>query len=118
MKKLITISVLALSFSSFGAELKGRIGGVDCSISGNGTVTRTQTFGKDQKVSFTETKTITMKNLDSLIPKVLEVSREGTPSAMDEFAFALVHEGKSYLLNINDSTESMFLVRMIGQVCR
>lgn len=116
MKSIITVFALALSASSFATELRGRILDIDCVISAKGVATRTQSIGKE--VSFTETKSITLNNIEAIIPKVVQVSREGVPGANEEYAYSIKHDGRTYILNYDDSKESMFLVKLIGRVCR
>lgn len=118
MKKMTILAVLALSTQAFATEFKAHISDTDCTISSKGVVTRTQTFGRDVKASFTETKTITLSNIDALLPKILEISPERAPNPEEEYTYSMTHEGKTYTLSANDSKESMTLVRIITNSCR
>ena len=57
-------------------------------------------------------------NAEALIMKAMETSTQTPAGADDEYAYSMIHEGKTYSLNVNDSKESMFLVRMITKSCR
>lgn len=118
MKFLVTLTALTLSVSAFATEFKAQIMDIDCTITSEGKVTRTQTFGKEAKASFTEVKMISFKNLEALLPKVMEVSSQLPAQNEDGFAYTMIHEGKTYTLDTRDSKESMFLVRMITKSCR
>lgn len=118
MKKLIFLAVLAISTSAMATEFKAHIEDVDCSINAEGVVTRTQTFGKEKKAAYTETKKVSFSNLDTFISKALEVSSTQVPSADEAYVFSMIHNGQTYRLNMDDSTESLFLVRIISRVCR
>jgi len=116
MKNLFITVCLVLSVSAFATDFTAKMEDVSCTIK-NGIVTRTQTFGKDALGSITETKSVKM-NADALIMKAMETSTQVPAGADDDYVYSMIHEGKTYTLNVNDSKESMFLVRMITKSCR
>lgn len=112
----LTIAFIAAPLFA-GTEFNARIDNTDCKIS-NGVVSRTQTFGKDTKASFTETKAVSMNGVDSFIKLATETASQLPTN--DEFgiSYSMNHEGKTYFLNVNDSKETMYLIRMITKICR
>jgi type 1 fimbria pilin len=116
MKFASALIVLTLSTGALATEFYANIDHTSCSIV-NGTATWTTTFGKEFIGSFTQSKTVTMEGLAPFIEKASLVSSQ-TPSADREFSYSMKHEGKTYTLNAEDSTESMALVRMITKICR
>ena len=112
----IAIALLALSTSAFATDFYAKMDDVDCKIE-NGVVTRKATFGKDFIGSYTETKTVKVEGLTPFIERAMLTSSQTTGSHPD-FAYSMKHEGKTYLLNVDDSRESQSLVRMISRICR
>ena len=117
MKFFALTIALMTSFSGFAAEFSARIDNIDCKIA-NGTVTRTQTFGKDIKASFTEKKMVSMDGIESLIKLASETASQIPASEDSQFSYSMTHEGKTYFLDVNDSKETMYLIRMITKICR
>lgn len=116
MKNLFITICLVSSVSAFATDFTAKMEDVNCTIK-NGVVTRTQTFGKEALGSITETKTVKM-NAESLIMKAMETSTQTPAGADEDYVYSMNHEGKTYTLNVNDSKESMFLIRMITKSCR
>ncbi len=116
MKFIAFTIALMTSVTVFAADFSARIDNIDCKIS-NGTVSRTQTFGKDTKASFTETKTVTLNGAEALIKLASETASQ-IPASEAEFSYSMTHEGKTYYLDVNDSKETMYLIRMITKLCR
>lgn len=113
---LVTISLMA-SMSSFAAtEFSGKMLNVTCKITGT-QVTRTQTFGKEKKSSFTEKKSISLENFD-FVAKAAAESSTGNPSYDPDFTYAVTYEGKTYPVNADDSKESLTIVQVINKLCR
>lgn len=116
MKNLFIVLGIASTLSAYATEFSAKMDDVNCTIKNN-IVTRTQTFGKDASASITEMKEVKF-SADSLIMKAMEASTQVPAGTDDEFAFSMVHEGKSYSLNTSDSKETMALIRMITKSCR
>lgn len=110
------LALLALSTSAFATDFYAKIDDVDCKIE-KGIVTRKASFGKDAIGSYTETKTVKMEGLAPFIERAMLTSTQ-TPGSMPEYAYSMKHEGKSYILNVDDSRESQSLIRMISRICR
>lgn len=117
MKKLIVVLGLVSSMSAMATEFSAKMVNVNCTIKNN-VVTRTETFGKEKKASLTEKKEVSLKGMDSLILKAVEMSSQVPAGAMDEYAYSMNHEGKTYTLDTSDSPETMSLIRMITKMCR
>lgn len=113
MKTFILISTLLVSASSFATDFSVKIEDVSCKISKD-QVTKTVKVGP---ASFTEKKTVSISGLDSLVTKVATVASELPANPKDEYIFEMTHEGKTYTLNMDDSKESMTLVRLLSKLC-
>lgn len=113
MKTFILISALLASASSFATDFSVKIEDIRCTIS-NDQVTRVEKVGP---ASFTEKKTVSITGIDSLVKKVATVSSELPANSKDEYIFEMTHEGKTYTLNMDDSKESMILVRFLSKIC-
>lgn len=105
---------LSLSFSSFAADFVLKIDDVNCTIS-KGVVTRTQKVGV---ASFVEKKNVTMNGIDELVAKAAEVSSQLPVNPAEEYVHQMIVDGKTYTLNLNDSKESMTLIRLTSRICR
>ncbi len=116
MKFALLFAVLAFSASSFATTFTAQIDDIACKID-NGNVTRTVTFGKDVKASFTETKTVKLEGIAPFVQKVVETA-SNVAEADTEFVFTMNHEGKNYILNTRESMEGLHLIRMISRICR
>lgn len=108
---------LVIGMSAFATEFNAKIDDVQCRIVNN-TVTRTQTFGKDVTASFTETKKVSISGMEELAYRVAATSTQTPTSEDGSFRYTMSVDGKPYHLNVNDSKESMILVRMITKLCR
>lgn len=117
MKFAFAVVAIAFTSSVFAADFHAVIDDVECSIV-NGKVTRTSSFGKDFIGSFKETKTVELAGLAPFIRKATEVSSQIPSSADADYAYTMIHDGKSYTLSTRDSIESSMLVRMITRICR
>jgi len=117
MKFIVLALVATFSISAFATELSAKIDRTFCTIN-NGKIVRTQFMNKTRTVSFTENKTVSINGLENLLPKVLETAAV-TPADMEQdYVFTMTHEGKTYLLNTEDSPETQVLIRLIAQSCR
>lgn len=108
--------LLALSSSAFAADFYAKIDSVDCKIE-KGIVTRKASFGKDFIGSYSEMKLVKLEGLAPFIARAALTSSQ-VPGTDSEYSYSMKHEGKMYTLNVNDSLESMSLVRMITRICR
>lgn len=115
--KFIALTIALMASSAFATEFSARIDNIDCKIS-NGVVSRTQSFGKDMKASFTETKTVSMKGTEAFIRLATETASQLPASENSDFSYTMSHEGKTYYLDVDDSKETMYLIRMITKICR
>lgn len=114
MKTLIALTAIMFSFSSFAADFIIKIEDVTCTIS-KGVVTRTQKVGV---ASFTEKKNVSIAGIDELIVKATEVSSQLPANQEENFIHQMIVNGKTYTLNLNDSKESMTLIRLTSRICR
>ena len=117
MKAMIVALISVFSLSAFAAEFSAKLDRVYCTIANNKLI-RTQYMNKDQTLSFVETKTIQINGLDSMLPKVLETAVEAPADRSGDYVFTMKHEGKEYLLDVDASDETRFVIRMISQSCR
>lgn len=113
MKTFILVSALLASFSSFATDFSVKMDNTHCSIS-KGQVTKTHKIGV---ASITEKKTVSVTGMETLIQKAAEVSSELPANPQDEFIFQMNHEGKTYTLKMEDSKESLNLVRLLAKIC-
>jgi hypothetical protein len=116
MKFLLALTVFALTSSAFAFDFTAKFEEFDCKIV-NGQVTQTITYGKQNKVSSTETKTVTLEGLAPVVEKAI-AQTSGRPSRSWMYEFTVTHEGQTYLLNPEDSTESMLLIKLLQNICR
>lgn len=116
MKYALVLSLLAFASSAFALEFTAKIDDINCKIE-NGIVTRTMSFGKETKASFTETKAVKLEGLAPFVQKVVETA-SNVAEANSEFVFTMTVDGKTYLLNTRESTEGLYLIRMISRICR
>jgi hypothetical protein len=116
MKFVFAIAAIAMSASVFATDFTAKFEEVDCKIS-NGNVTRTMTFGKDNKVSATETSTVSFEGLTPVIEKAV-AQTSGRPSRSWMYSFSVTHEGQTHLLNPEDSNEALLLIKLLQRVCR
>jgi hypothetical protein len=117
MKFVVMALVAAFSVSAMATELNAKMGRVYCTINGSKLV-RTQYINKTSTVSFTETKTVEIKGIESLLPKVLETAAPAPLERTEEYVYTMTHEGRSYLLDTSASPETQVLVRLITSSCR
>lgn len=114
LKLTILASLLTLSSVSMAAvELKAQIDSDTCTIK-NGKVTKTTTLSKGE-VSFTVEKAVKFDGLEALARRVSETSRN---TGSEYFSHELTLDGKTYLLNADDSKDSMILVSIISRLCK
>ena len=57
-----------------------------------------------------------MDGLAPFVEKAIATARDAHSS--EEFSFSMKHEGKTYILNVDDSRESQSLIQMISRICR
>jgi hypothetical protein len=115
MKFASIVVLLALSASAMATEFYAKIDNTECSII-NGVVTSKTSFGKEFTGSFTQTKNVSIEGLTPFIDRAIVTATQTTSDS--GLLFTMKHEGKTYVLNAEDSMESMSLVRMITKVCR
>lgn len=114
MKTFITIAVLSLSLSSFAAiELRSQVNTESCTIKGD-KVTKTTSL-MNGELKFTTTETVKIEGLEAIARRVIATN---TGTANEYFTHELILDGQSYILNTNDSKESMMLVNMMGRICK
>lgn len=116
----IFIVLIALSFSSMAlaTEFFAQIEEVDCKIV-NGMVTRTATFGKEARASYTETKSVKLEGLAPFIEKAIATASETPISGnVTDITFSMKHEDKMYYLDVDQAREVQYLIRMIARICR
>jgi hypothetical protein len=117
MKFVVLALVAAFSLSASAMEFRAKLDRVFCTIN-NGNVVRTQFLNKARTVSFTETKTVLVEGVESVLAKVLETAPT-TPANMEQdYVFTLIHEGTTYVLNADASPDTQILVRLVAQSCR
>lgn len=116
MKLAFILSTFVIASSAFATDFYAKMVNVDCSIE-NGTVTRTYSFGKDTVATATETKSVKFQDLGPIVEKAIASVRD-VHSPDSDYAYSMKHEGKLYALNVDDSRESMALIRMISGLCR
>ncbi len=117
MRTAFFLVTLAFATSTFATEFYAKIDAVDCKIE-NGVMTRKYTFGKEFKASTTETKMVKLEGLAPFIEKAIATARDIEAPAGAEYVYSMKHEGKLYHLAVDDSRESMSLIRMISNICR
>jgi hypothetical protein len=115
MKAFIGMIALMITGSVFATEFNVKIEDINCTISANGAVTRTQKVGV---ATFTEKKTVSMTGLDALVAKAVEVSSQVPASQEEEYVYTMIQDGKSYTLNLKESKESQTLIRLTSRICR
>lgn len=114
MKSIITLAVLTFSLSSFAAvELKSKVNSETCTIKGD-KVTKTTSL-MNGELKFTTTDTVKIEGLEDIARRAV-ASNTGT--ANEYFTHELVLDGQTYVLNTNDSKESMMLVNMMSRLCQ
>lgn len=117
MKFVVLALVAAFSISAIATEFNAKLDRVFCSIN-NDKLVRTQFLNKTRTVSFTENKTVAFDGVETLLPRVLETAAV-TPADMgQDYVFTMTHEGKTYVLTVDDSPETQVLIRLIAQSCR
>ncbi|MBY0515872.1 MAG: hypothetical protein K2P81_03115 [Bacteriovoracaceae bacterium] len=117
MKLFLASLLISLSVSVSATEFSAKLERTFCSISNN-TLTRTEYVNKDMSVSLTETKKVEFNGVEALIPKVLETATQTAPSADEDYVFTMTHEGQKYYLNLKDSDETLFIIRLLSKSCR
>ena len=114
LKITLITSLLALSFASLASvELKSQINADTCTIKG-GKVTKTTAL-MNGEVKFTVEKAVKFEGLEDLARRVSETS---TNTRNEYFTHELVLDGKTYILNSEDSKETMVLLSVMGRLCQ
>lgn len=117
MKFVVLALTAAFSLTAFATDFSAKIDRTFCTIT-NGKMVRTQYMNKARSVSFTENKNVVINGLENLLPKVLETAAQSPIDMEQDYVFTMIHEGKTYLLNTEDSPETQVLIRLIAQSCR
>lgn len=114
--KFLSVTFIGLmSVSSFAAvELYSKMGNTECVIS-NGQAVKTVTALKGE-LSYSTTTKVSVTGLEAVAEKAM-ASATGRPNA-EEIIWAVTLNGVSAKLHLDDSQESLALIRLLSSVCR
>lgn len=114
--KILSATFIGLmSVSSFAAvELYSKMGNTECVISNNQAV-KTVSALKGE-LSYSTTREVNFTGLEAVAEKAL-ASATGRPNA-EEITWTVTLNGESAKLHMDDSEESLALIRLLSSVCR
>lgn len=117
MKTLMILTLALFGLNAFAAvEISGVSGKVNCTLK-DGKVTRSQTFGKENIVGFTQIYEITTTGLEETL-KVAEASARPNTNTQGDLVVTANLDGKKFNLALDDSKEALYLVQMMAKICK
>lgn len=119
MKKVFFLSSF-LSFSVFSFELSAKIENRECAISSSGEVKTTYSIGVERKLSFSQTKKISMTGLDFIIDDVIDQASQDPDIYKDSnYIFRIHKRNKIYYTGTETKdTNTLNLIKLIVQICQ
>jgi hypothetical protein len=116
MKALLAAGLVLMSLGAAAkVELVARNLKSVCKITDN-KVSLSQTFGKEDKLGFSESWNISTSGLESVI-SIVERTATTRPQGDDEISFDMIKDGKTFAVIADDAPESINLIRFMVRAC-